>query len=136
MTRSIFTLLRRIPQSVHYYSVQSKKTIIMKNYRSLFTHSGTYLVIAAVLLTFVSCRQSETQVEAKAEPAELPFTSSSPEAMASFTKGMEFLDVGNSQQARLHFSKAIELDSNFASAYLYRSATSPSNEHFKSDLRS
>jgi tetratricopeptide (TPR) repeat protein len=108
----------------------------MKNYRSLFTHLSTFLVIAAVLLTSVSCRQSETQVEAKAEPAELPFKSASPEAMASFTKGMEFLDVGNSQQARLHFSKAIELDSNFASAYLYRSATSPSNDHFKSDLRS
>jgi tetratricopeptide (TPR) repeat protein len=108
----------------------------MKNYRSLFIHSSTYFAIAAVLLTFVSCRQSETQVEAKTEPAELPFTSASPEAMASFTKGMEFLDVGNSQQARLHFSKAIELDSNFASAYLYRSATSPSNDHFKSDLRS
>ena len=104
----------------------------MKNYRSLIVPCF-YLFISVVL--FGGCKQSETQVESKADPVELPVTSSSPEAIASFNKGMEFLDVGNSQQARVHFSKAIELDSNFASAYIFRSGTSPSNEHFRSDLR-
>ena len=107
----------------------------MKNHWSLFTHPCTCIFIAAVLFGFVSCKQSETQVETKVEPTELPVNSSSPEAVAAFNKGMEFLDVGNTQQARVHFSKAIELDSNFASAYIFRSGTSPSNDHFKSDLR-
>src|SRR5688572_467150 len=107
----------------------------MKNHRYLFTHSYTILFIAVVLFGSVGCKQSETQVETKVEPTELPVNSSSPEAVAAFNKGMEFLDVGNTQQARVHFSKAIELDSNFASAYIFRSGTSPSNDHFKSDLR-
>ena len=108
----------------------------MKNHRYLFTHSYTILFIAVVLFGSVGCKQSETKVEAKIEPTELPVNSTSSEAIASFNKGMEFLDVGNTQQARVHFSKAIELDSNFASAYIFRSGTSPSNEHFRSDLRS
>src|SRR5688572_3018106 len=108
----------------------------MKNHRYLFTHSYTILFIAVVLFGSVGCKQSETKVEAKIEPTELPVNSTSSEAIAAFNKGMEFLDVGNTQQARVHFSKAIELDSNFASAYIFRSGTSPSNEHFRSDLRS
>lgn len=107
----------------------------MKNHCTLFSNLCTCFVISVVLFGFVGCKQSETKVEAKIEPTELPVNSSSPEAVAAFNKGMEFLDVGNTQQARVHFSKAIELDSNFASAYIFRSGTSPSNDHFKSDLR-
>jgi hypothetical protein len=36
--------------------------------------------------------------------------------MQAFKTGMDLLDVGNGQQARVYFSKAIELDSNFATA--------------------
>ncbi|HEU5290278.1 MAG TPA: tetratricopeptide repeat protein [Cyclobacteriaceae bacterium] len=107
----------------------------MKNHGSIFINPFISLFIAAVLFGWAGCKQSETKVEAKVEPTELP-VNSSPEAVAAFKKGMEFLDVGNSQQARVHFSKAIELDSNFASAYIFRSGTSPSNEHFRSDLMS
>lgn len=107
----------------------------MKNDWSLFKHLRMGLFISAVLFGVVGCKQSETQVETKLEPTELPVTSSSPEAIAAFRRGMEFLDVGNTQQARVNFSKAIEIDSNFASAYIFRSGTSPSNDHFKSDLR-
>ena len=95
------------------------------------------LGITAVLLTFTGCKQSEKQEQIAVVPTELPVTSTSTEAMASFTMGMEFLDVSNTQQARVYFTKAIELDSNFACAYLYRAiARSPSDDHFKSDLRS
>src|SRR5690349_10305374 len=107
----------------------------MKNHRLVFIHPYTFLFISVVLVGLVGCKQSETKVEAVASPTELPVTSSSPEAVAAFNKGMEFLDVGNTQQARVNFSKAIEIDSNFASAYIFRSGTSPSNDHFKSDLR-
>src|SRR5690242_19361206 len=105
----------------------------MKNHWSLFTN---LCFVAAVLFGFAGCKQSETQMETKAAPTELPVNSSSPEAIDAFTQVMEFLDVGNTQQARVYFSKAIELDTNFASAYIFRSGTSPSNEHFRSDLHS
>jgi tetratricopeptide (TPR) repeat protein len=89
-----------------------------------------------VIVSFEGCKQSEKQEQVKEEPSELPVASASAEAMAAFNKGMDLLDVGNTQQARVHFTKAIELDSNFSSAYLYRSSTSPSNDHFKADLKS
>src|SRR5689334_8100988 len=98
MIRSIFTLRKRIPQSVQYYSVQFIKHTCMKNYRSFKIHSYTFLFISVVLVGLVGCKQSETKVEAVASPTELPVTSSSPEAVAAFNKGMEFLDVGNTQQ--------------------------------------
>ena len=107
----------------------------MKNHPIIIKY---YLIvlIAAVLPSLTGCKQSEKQEQIAIVPTDLPFASSSAEATAAFNKGMEYLDVGNSQQARAYFSKAIELDSNFASAYIYRSATSPSNDHFKSDIRS
>jgi tetratricopeptide (TPR) repeat protein len=107
----------------------------MKKYNSLATFLYTFCFIT-MIVTLESCKQSEKQEQVKEEPTELPVTSESAEAMAAFTKGMDLFDVGNTQQARVHFTKAIELDSNFASAYLYRSGTSPSSDHFKSDLRS
>lgn len=108
----------------------------MREYYSKLKGLCAFIVITAVLLTFVGCKQSEKQEQIVVLPTELPISSPSAEAMAAFNKGMEFLDVGNAQQARVHFTKAIELDSNFAGAYIYRSGTSPSNDHFKSDLRS
>ncbi len=108
----------------------------MKKYNSLVTFLCTFCFITIVIVSFESCKQSEKQEQVKEEPSELPVTSASEEAMAAFTKGMDLLDVGNTQQARGYFTKAIELDSNFASAYLYRAGTSPSTDHFKTDLRS
>ncbi len=108
----------------------------MKKYNPLITFLCTFCFITTMTVIFESCKQSEKQEQVKETPTELPVTSASSEAMASFAMGMDLLDVGNTQQARVHFTKAIELDSNFASAYLYRSSTSPSNDHFKSDLRS
>ncbi|HEY3429505.1 MAG TPA: tetratricopeptide repeat protein [Cyclobacteriaceae bacterium] len=107
----------------------------MKNYQLVPMRLCVVLAITTTLLIGVSCKQTEKQEQAAVLPAELPVTSSSAEAVAAFKKGMEYLDVGNAQQARIQFSKAIELDSNFASAYLFRSNTSPSNDHFKSDVR-
>lgn len=108
----------------------------MKKYNSRVTFLFTFCFITTMIVTIESCKQSEKQEQVKEEPTELPVTSESAEALAAFTKGMDLLDVGNTQQARVHFTKAIELDSNFASAYIFRASTSPSNEHFKSDLRS
>ncbi len=108
----------------------------MKKHNSPVTFLYTFCLFTTVFVTIDSCKQSEKQEPVKDEPSELPVTSSSAEAMAAFTNGMDLLDVGNTQQARLYFTKAIELDSNFSSAYLYRSSTSPSNDHFKSDLKS
>jgi len=103
---------------------------ILKRYSFLIV-----MVIAPVLVLCVSCKQTEKQEQASIEPTELPVSAASDEAMQAFKTGMDLLDVGNGQQARVYFSKAIELDSNFATAYLFRANTSPSNDHFKSDLR-
>lgn len=103
---------------------------ILKRYSFLIV-----IVIAPVLVLCVSCKQAEKQEQASIEPTELPVSAASDEAMQAFKTGMDLLDVGNGQQARVYFSKAIELDSNFATAYLFRANTSPSNDHFKSDLR-
>jgi tetratricopeptide (TPR) repeat protein len=108
----------------------------MKKYHVSITNSCVLIGITVVSLSFTGCKQSEKQEQVALVPTELPFVSSSAEAITAFNKGMEFLDVGNSQQARVYFTKAIELDSNFAAAYIFRSGTSPSNDHFKSDIRS
>jgi tetratricopeptide (TPR) repeat protein len=116
----------------------------MREYYSQLKGLCTFFVITAVLLTFVGCKQSEKQEQIVAGPIEFPFTTTSSEALASFNAGIDLLDVGNGQQARIHFTKAIELDSSFASAYIFRSGAgsdiyqsgaSPSDEHFKNDLR-
>ncbi len=106
----------------------------MKNYQGSLIPSYTCIAIVTLLLAFLGCKQNEKPQQVNVLPTELPVTTSSTDALTSFNKGMELLDVGNAQQARLYFAKAIEQDSGFASAYLYRSNTSPSNEHFKKDL--
>lgn len=107
----------------------------MKNTLKQYTFLMVLVVVPALVLC-VRCKQTEKQEQARIEPTELPVSSASAEAMQAFKTGMDLLDVGNGQQARVYFSKAIELDSNFATAYLFRANTSPSNDHFKSDLRS
>ena len=61
----------------------------MKNHRSLFTRPDIILFISVVLFGWVGCKQSETHVETKSEPTELPVNSSSPEAIAAALQRLE-----------------------------------------------
>lgn len=110
----------------------------MKKHLPAYINLCALLVLTTVLLTFVGCKQDEKKEETVVA-TEIPFTTSSPEAMTSLNRGLDLFDVGNTQQARVHFTKAIELDSTFASAYVQRSGTRLSgdrepDEFFKSDL--
>ncbi len=67
--------------------------------------------------------------------AEIPITTSSEEARAVFLEAREMSEHLRTDEAREHFDKAIELDPNFAQAYLYRSFDFTSDEDLKSHLK-
>ena len=66
---------------------------------------------------------------------EIPITTKSEEARKVFIEGQEMSDHLRSDEAREYFDKAIELDPDFAQAYLYRSSVSTSNEDLKIHLK-
>jgi len=72
---------------------------------------------------------------AAAEAVEIPITTASEEARAVFLEGRVLSDNLRTDEAREHFDKAIELDPDFAQAYLYRSFAFTSNEDLKSHLK-
>ncbi len=67
--------------------------------------------------------------------AEIPITTQSEEAREVFIEAREMSDHLRTDEAREYFDKAIELDPDFAQAYLYRSFSSTSNEDLKSHLK-
>lgn len=86
---------------------------------------ATLLVCAALFLT-IACAQ-ETKTEASIYPDnEIPVNTDSEEALQAFVSGLEALDLGNDEEARPFFDKALELDPNFVSAQMYRAFSSSS----------
>ena len=83
-------------------------------------------------IIFYGCQQGSEVSDTEESVVDIPVTSSSTEALSEFYKGLDLFDGGNGQNARTYFSKAIELDPDFASAYLYRSFTGGSAEEFSS----
>lgn len=88
--------------------------------------------MAFLALMSFACQQAEKE-ETQEVNNEIPVTTSSPEALAQFNLGLELADNGYSKKAREYFAKAIELDPNFTSAYIYHSFSSGSAEEFKMD---
>ncbi|MBL7074604.1 tetratricopeptide repeat protein, partial [candidate division KSB1 bacterium] len=66
---------------------------------------------------------------------EIPITTQSEEARAVFLEAREMSEHLRTDEAREHFDKAIELDPDFAQAYLYRSFDFTSDEDLKSHLK-
>ena len=66
---------------------------------------------------------------------EIPITTSSEEARAVFLEAREMSEHLRTDEAREHFDKAIELDPDFAQAYLYRSFDFTSDEDLKNHLK-
>lgn len=95
------------------------------------------LLLLMVLIVFVStCKQSEKKNEtALVDYQELDVTTTSKAASNELKKGLEALDLGNNVKARTYFEKAIELDPEFAVAYVYRSWTSRTTTEFVNDAK-
>lgn len=90
----------------------------------------TNLMVAIVFMLF-ACQKQTPQVEKPAYPEnEVPFSSTSDEAMQEFITGLNVLDEGNRQKAKPFFDKALALDADFVSAQMYRMQSSNSAKDF------
>jgi len=66
---------------------------------------------------------------------EIPITTQSDEARTAFIEGRDMSEHLRTDESRKYFDKAIELDPEFAQAYLYRSYANTSNEDLKIHLK-
>lgn len=96
------------------------------------TKNYLLLGLFGVVLTLAACSNSKKKESGKV--TDIPATSKSKDAIASFREGLAFADDGNAIKARAAFTKAIEQDSTMAIAYLYRGGFSQSSEEFMNDL--
>ena len=90
----------------------------------------SYLFLSIVLS---SCNNSST-TKTDAKITDIPATTASKEALASFTEGLNLLDLGDGIKARAAFSKAIAQDPRFGMAYLMRANTGTSAKEFADDI--
>ena len=65
-----------------------------------------------------------------AEEGKIPITTRSPEALQSFLKGRSLSDRLQGPESIQHFEKAVELDPNFAQAYLLLAFVQPTPQRF------
>ena len=92
-----------------------------------YINQPTNLLIVALLFIFSACQPSDSTDNKQVEEtttgmyaSEIPITTSSDDALAQFEMGLAIYDQGNNQKAKAYFDKAIELDPDFVSAYMYR----------------
>lgn len=92
-----------------------------------------------MLLFFSACQgpveNVEEETEAIVEHSVWPVSSTSEEAVKEYNSGLIAWDLGDNQRARTHFDKAIEMDPEFAAAYVFRSFTSRSTIEFTQDVQ-
>ena len=97
----------------------------------------TAFLVSCLLLSILSSscnNSSDTKTDAKI--TDIPATTASKEALASFTEGLNLLDLGDGIKARAAFSKAIAQDPRFGMAYLMRANTGTSAKEFADDIAS
>ncbi len=122
--------MRKFCYLIANYFVIHLKPRIMTNLKI-----STLLVVFVSLLTFTACQENASKTTTESDQiTDLPVTTNSEEALAEFNTGLKYIDLGNNQKSRPYFTKAIELDPEFASAYLYRSWSSGSPEEFSRDI--
>ena len=95
------------------------------------------LLILPLFVCLFSCNESTSTKEktVSTKITELPVTTKSTEAIASFQQGITELDLGDVKNARMSFTKAIEQDPGMGIAYLYRANTSTSSKEFADDVK-
>lgn len=79
--------------------------------------------LALLFLALTSCQSTDSTVDSATEVtpiSEFPVSTSSEAALTEFNLGLEKGYHPDPSEARAHFTKAIELDPEFAGAYLYR----------------
>ena len=87
----------------------------------------------ATLFLLPGCNNS-SEKKADGKVTDIPATSASADAKASFQQGLLSFDLGDIKKARAEFSKAIELDPKFGIAYLYRANLATSSKEFADDI--
>lgn len=94
------------------------------------------LFLTVLALFFYSCQEYESQAKKTSSTSlELPFSTQSEDALNAMSQGLQAMDLGNRELARLSFDKAIALDPEFAAAYVYRSFCSRSTQEFAKDVK-
>jgi tetratricopeptide (TPR) repeat protein len=83
-------------------------------------------------LIITSCDTNKKDASEKI--TDIPATTSSAAALASFKEALAFSDMGDGVKARASFTKAIEQDPKFGMAYLMRAGSSPSAKEFADDV--
>lgn len=100
---------------------------IMSNMRTVTCHPVNLQVLIFIIFFLASCKKQSTGNE-------IPISTTSEEALKYFMEGRErFEDVELVPAASL-FDKAIQTDTSFALAYLYRSQAGGGPESFRSNL--
>ena len=92
----------------------------------------SFLFIAFVMPSCNTTTSSEQTSGSKI--TDMPATTKSADAAASFKEGMELSDLGDFLKARAAFSKAIEQDPKFGIAYLMRAGSSTTAKEFADDV--
>lgn len=90
-----------------------------------------YLLLPGLLVLSFSCKNETKKTD---EGQVLASSSTSAEANASFTEGLSSFDLGDRQEARTSFTKAIGQDPKMAIAYIFRATTSNSPKDFADDM--
>lgn len=80
------------------------------------------LSLSMILVVFNGCAQKDT--------GKIPVTTSSKEARAAFLKGRDLAERLQAQEAKQYFEEAVELDPEFALAWMQLSFTQPSAKEF------
>lgn len=91
-------------------------------------------VIISIILLSVLTLKSYGEIFDN-EVSELNYTTVSAEASDQFSLGLRHIDAGDYLTAYSYFTKAIELDPYFASAYAYRAYCTGTKEEFIKDTR-
>lgn len=81
----------------------------------------TSTLFTALLALFIfACQTSEKKADTTTDNLDLTYTTQSKEALQQFQEGQTIFELGDRERARPYFDKAIELDPDFAVAYVYR----------------
>ncbi|NND76607.1 MAG: tetratricopeptide repeat protein [Flavobacteriales bacterium] len=102
-------------------------------------HTTSICTLAFILFFISACQGPSQKVEEKkettVESSELPISTTSDEAKKLYEKGLMTFDLGDNQNARTLFDKAIAADPDLAVAYVYRSFCSRSSKEFTDDVK-
>jgi tetratricopeptide (TPR) repeat protein len=89
------------------------------------------LLPTLLTLFFFACQPSEKEADtANATIVDFPYTTQSKEALQQFQEGQAIFELGDRERARPYFDKAIELDPDFAVAYVFRAWCRRSSQEY------